>query len=758
MSCFLVIAALLLYQLVDIQLIHYENYQSQVIEQYTTEKTVSAKRGTIYDRNMKRLAVSATVERVFVSPRDVPDMTVGEYIEKCVDDANAGSKERLRARMEAAFSDKAITVSEDIANDLSRILGADKSDILMKLAKKNRADETIQNRVELELTERIREIMAEKKYERFIHFSEQTKRYYPYGNLASHLIGFTNSSGEGVLGVEAYYENYLKGVPGKVLTAKNGVGGDLSFKYEDYVEARDGDHLQLTIDWNVQHILEKYLENAFAESHPNNRVCGIVMDVKTAEILAASTKPDYDLNDPYTLDADSQALYDAFTGTDEEKATYRQDLLYSLWKDKNVAETYEPGSTFKIITAAMCLEEGVAKTSDTFYCSGSITVPYTTETINCHNLNGHGSETFEEALWNSCNPVFVTVSSRLGRDLFTRYYDAFGYTGRTGVDLTGETDNYFFPNFTIMDLAVSSFGQNFKITPLSHLTAICAALNGGYLMTPHVLKAVVDTDGNVLDSYEPTIRRQVISEETSATLRTYLRGNVEYGGAKNAYVQGYSVGAKTGTSVKTEIRSQTGETIYISSTVAFAPVEDPQIALLVAVDGLTQNQSFYGGTVAAPIASDILTEILPYLGVEAQYSQDDVDAIGQVLPNFTYKSTGDAGVTLKDMGYTYRIVGTGSTVRAQVPAAGTHLAAGGQVVLYTDTSYPEASVSVPSVLGLSASAASQALANNGLNIEIVDSTLTQAAGATATTQSPGEGAMVPRGTIVSVTFRHDEGW
>lgn len=755
---FLLIAAGLLYRLADIQLVHYEYYQSGVIDQYTVETKISAKRGTIYDCNMKTLAVSATVERVFVSPRDVPQMTVAEYIDNKVDAANTGKKEALRAKLDAAFADKSITVAEDIANELSTILGADKNDILLKLAKTTRADETIQRRVELELTDRLRAVMEVKEYAKYIHFAEETKRYYPYGTLASHIVGFTDYNDSGVLGVEAYYESYLRGVPGKVLTARNGVGDDLSFKYQTYVDAEDGTNLMLTVDWSVQHILEKYLQSAFEENRPNNRVCGIVMDVKTGAILGMSTKPDYDLNDPYTLDATSQAAYDAFVGTDEEKNSKKQELLYELWKDKSIAETYEPGSTFKILTASMCLEEGVAKTSDTFYCGGSITVPYTKEVINCHRTTGHGSLTFEEGLWQSCNPVFITVSSRLGRELFHRYYDAFGYTRRTGVDLTGETDNYFFSSFSILDLAVSSFGQNFKVTPLSHLSAICAALNGGYLVTPHVLKATVDAEGNVLESYETSVRRQVISEETSATLRGYLKGAVEYGGAKNAYVQGYSVGAKTGTSVKTEIQVQTGVTNYISSAVSFAPAEDPQVAMIVIVDGLTANQSFYGGTVAAPITSDVFTEILPILGVDAQYSAEEVETKGTSVPNLLYNNTGDAGVKLKDLGFTYRIVGTGVTVRAQVPAAGAFLTAGGQVVLYTDTAQPAAEVAVPKVLGLSASAASQALTNEGLNIHIVDSTLTQAAGAKAVTQSPGEGAMVPRGTIVSVTFRHDEGW
>ncbi|MBQ2731235.1 MAG: PASTA domain-containing protein [Clostridia bacterium] len=756
---FLLVAAFLIYRLADIQLVHFEEYQSGVIDQYTTETTLSAKRGNIYDRNMMTLAVSATVERVFVSPDTVPEMTVAEYIENKVDAiSDSKKKAEKRQKLEAAFENKTITVAEDIANELSTILGVERADILTKLAKKHRKDETIQNRVELEVTDRIREVMEKKEYAKYIHFAEQTKRYYPYGTLASHLIGFTNSEETGIYGVEAYYENRLKGIPGKVLTAQNALGDDMSFKHETYVEAKDGDNLLLTVDWTVQHILEKYLQSAFEENRPDSRVCGIVMDVNNGEILGMSTKPDFDLNSPYTLDATSQEIYEAFEGTEEEKAEEKQRLLYGLWKDKNVAEIYEPGSTFKIITAAMCLEEGVVKTSDQFYCPGSVVVPYTDQRINCHKLEGHGSETFEEGLWNSCNPVFVTVSSRLGRDLFYKYYEAFGYAARSGIDVTGEATNYFFPNFSIMDLAVSSFGQNFKVTPVSHLSAVCAAVNGGYLVTPHVLKGVVDDDGNLLESYDTTARCQVISSQTSETLRNYLRGGVEYGGAKNAYVQGYTVGAKTGTSVKTEIKAQTGETFYIASTVAFAPVENPQVAVLVVVDGLTVNQSFYGGTVAAPIASDILTEVLPYLGVEAQYSDDDVDAIGHSLPNLRGYNVDDAGVKLKDLGYTFRIVGTGYNVRAQVPAAGDYLATGGQVVLYTDTTEPEATVTVPSVIGLSASSAAELLANNGLNIEIVDSTMTQAAGAQAVSQSPGEGALVPRGTVVAVTFRHEEGW
>ena len=412
LALFVLCALLMAVRLFYLQIIQFDQYQSNTVNQYMKETVIQAKRGTIFDRNMKQLAVSTTVERVFVSPNTIPNATVADYVESLVEKIkNADGKKAERARLLSLFSDSSITVAQDIANELSAYLEVEKSFVLEKIAKTHRADETIKNKVELTLTAEIKKMVSAKKYTNMIHFAEQSKRYYQWGSLASHVIGFTGTDGYGLSGVEAYYNTLLTGENGKIIAAQDAVGNDMNTKYESYIDAVDGTDIMLTIDWTCQSILEKYMEEALAESQAQNRVAAIAMDVKTGEILGMCTKPDFDLNDPYTLDQISEALWDAFVGSEEEKKAEKVRLLNELWKNKAVTELYEPGSTFKIITSAMVLEENLVTSTERYNCVGHISIPGLSTPIHCHKRSGHGSLDFEGALGFSCNPFFVVMST-----------------------------------------------------------------------------------------------------------------------------------------------------------------------------------------------------------------------------------------------------------------------------------------------------------------------------------------------------------
>lgn len=753
---FLLCAAVLIGRLFYLQIINFDKYQSDTINQYTKETVIQAKRGTIYDRNMKPLAISTTVERVFVSPNTVPTQTVADYVEACVAKINDRDEQNEeRARLLTLYENTSLTVSQDIAKLLNEHLGVEESYVLERLAKTHRADETIKKQVDLEITAVLKQVVAEKNYSVFIHFAEESKRYYPYNELASHIIGFCGTDNYGLSGVEAYYNELLSGENGKIVSAKDAGGNDMSTKYESYIDAVDGSDILLTVDWTVQGILEKYLDQALDDSQARNRVCGIVMDVNTGEILGMATKPDFNLNDPYVLDALSEALLDGFEGSEEERKQLKSDLLNELWKNKSVTELYEPGSTFKIITSAMVLEENLVTANENFYCSGYIRIPGLSSPIHCHKLSGHGNLTFEGALGYSCNPFFVVMSQRLGKEDFYKYYKAFGYTEKTGVDIYGEAGNLFFnlDSYSSVDAAVAAFGENFKVTPISHLRAICAVANGGWLVTPHVLKATLDAEGNVIRNFDTEAKRQVVSTDNCEVLWEYLYRSVEDGGNRNAAVPGYKVAAKTGTSTKE--KSTEEEKFYVGSCIAFAPADKPEVAVVVIVDEPVGN--YYGSIVAAPYVSKILGEVLPYLGIEPQYTQEERETLSVNLADYTGKSATFAVSNLQGKGFEVNVIGSGSNVVAQSPAAGVKLSSGGVVNLYTESGLMQESVSVPNIVGLSAQMANQTLINYGLNIEFVSGTLSGYEGALAVKQSIEPQTMVAPGTVISVEFRHFEG-
>lgn len=736
----LVLAARLCY----IMLIDNERYEDGAFNQYTTEMSITPKRGTIYDRNMKALAVSATVETVCISPNEI--LTIRDRNQNKVEENQKTDKdlEEIARR------------KEYIASGLSVILDVDRALIEKKMLNTKSKYEIIKKNVERELADTLRAYLKEHKLEGFVYFEESTKRYYPDGNLASHVIGFTNYDNVGIYGVEAFYENYLKGSAGKIITAQNGKGGDMPFKYESYIGAQNGTNVVLTIDWSIQYFLEKALNTALEETKARNRVMGIVMDVNSGEILGMSVKPDMDLNDPYTLDTASQALLDAFEGSDEDRAALRRDLLESLWKNKTVTEPYEPGSTFKIITSGMALEEGVVHRDDSFDCTGKIRVGGWT--INCHHREGHGHQNFEQGLQNSCNPVFVQVSERIGQSKFMDYFESFGFMQKTGVDLPGEVTSIYHTreNFNQTELAVYSFGQTFKVTPLQQVCAVSAVANGGKLMKPHIVKELVDDDGNVVESFEPEVVRQVLTEQTCKEVMTYLQNGINIGSTKNANVEGYSIGAKTGTSQKRDkVNPVSGnKDLYIASCVAFAPVEDPQIAVIVAID--EPVGAYYGGTIAAPVVSSILSDVLPYLNVEKKTAEADSKNARLTVGDYRGLSLDKAEENITNDTLKFKVIGNGKTVSEQFPHPGYMVENGGIVILYTGDSTPEKTSTVPSVIGQSASSANKSLVNAHLNILYDGAHNSNVSGALAVKQSPEAGTLVEPGTIVTVEFRHTD--
>ncbi len=728
MLVFVLLAVLLGARLWYLQMVEADKYKTGAYEQYTTEISISPKRGTIYDRNMTPLAVSATVETVFISPYEIAGQNENKKPEDMVDIAATKIK---------------------IADFLSELLEVDRSMILTRMEKTRSQYQIIKKKVDRDICDQIRVFIDENDIVG-IHLEEDIKRFYPYGSLASHVIGFTNSDNVGILGVESFYESYLKGSSGKIVTAKNAKGKDMPFKYESYIEAENGTGVVLTIDWQIQSILEKNLEIALRDNKAQNRVFGIVMDVNTAEILAMSTKPDYDLNDPYTLDELSQAKSDSFVGTEEEKKAYNKELLEGLWKNKVITETYEPGSTFKLVTGAMALEENVVSESDTFYCSGVKMVGGWP--IHCHKHGGHGSENFEQGLQNSCNPVFMDLAERIGKDSFYKYFEAYGFTEKTGIDLAGEVSSIYHTDidlFNQTELATYSFGQTFRVTPMQQICGVAAVANGGNLLKPHVVKALVDDQGNVVKSYDTEVVRRVNSEETSKKLMTYLMNGINVGSTKNAYVKGYKIAAKTGTSQKRDMEG----THYIGSCVAFAPADDPQIAILVGIDE-PSNGDYYGGVIAAPIVSAVLTDVLPYLNIEPSLTKEEAETLDVSVPDYRGYSVANAKESATGLGFSVKVIGKGETVTEQLPRYGGKIPQGGVVVLYTDDATPSESVTVPDLTNYSPSAVNRTLVNLGLNVRMVGAYREDVSGAIAVKQSHDPGTLVAPGTVIEVEFRH----
>ena len=585
-----------------------------------------------------------------------------------------------------------------------------------------------------------------------IHFVETATRVYPFSTLASHVLGFCGTDG-GLYGLEYQYDSILKGISGKIVHAENGVGGEMPYDYETYIDAKNGANLVTTLDYKIQGILEKYLEQAAIESGCESRACGIIMNPKTGEIYAMATYPSFDLNNPHTL----PSYYDS--AVEEYKLLYGEDtieckekisaLLLSTWNNKCVTDTYEPGSTAKILTTSIAIEEGVSATTEMFYCSGSYRVKGWNQPIKCHKTSGHGSVSFAVALQQSCNPVMMNLAERIGISTFSAYFSAFGLSEKTWIDLPGEASPIFKQEneLSTVDLAVYSFGQRYNVTALELATAVAAVANGGTLVTPHLIKAVLDDNGNTLASFGTTEVRQVISEETAAIISEVLADGVaNNGGAKNAYVMGYSVAAKTGTSEK-----GTGDD-RICSTIAYAPSYDPEVLCLLVVDEPTKG-SIYGSTVAAPYVSKILSEVLPYMGIEPKYTDAELAKMNITVGNYRGLSLDAAKTMISEKGLSYEIVGNGTSVVAQVPAANSKMSQnGGRIILYTESDTPSATAIVPDVTGLTAEQANKKLTDAGLNVKISGTTMGE--GTVVYSQSLPMGTVTPKGTVIEIELRY----
>ncbi len=770
LAVFIVMWIALCAVLFNIQILSYEEYQEKVINQITKETEVTSERGEIYDANMNLLAANKTVWLIFISPQDIIDAMASDFsmYALATEDGshNIGAIGYLGALHEASglyiYTDadgvsSSYTMDKLIAKGLSEILDVEYTKIMDLTKKKNRYYEVVKKNVDKEEADLVREFIDKYGLEEQIYLSASTKRYYPGGTLACHVVGFVNSDGDGVYGLESYYNDVLKGSSGSYITATDGKGNDLPDSYESYLSDQDGYNIITTIDSYIQYELENVLEETMTVNAAANRVAGIVMDVNTGGILAMATVGGYDLNQPYELTEYYQAALDA-SGYSPDSEEYKKefyDQLYTMWNNKAVTELYEPGSTFKIITTAMSLELGVGKLSDHFTCNGRIKVEGYSDPIKCHKLSGHGDLDFKTALQQSCNPAFVTIGMRIGRENFYNYFKMFGYGSKSGVDLPGEATTIYhnYKDFSNVSLAVYSFGQTFKVTPVQHLSAIAAVANGGYLVTPHLLDEVIDDDGNVIDSYDVSSKRQILSEATCKTLAMILEDGVSgNGGAKNAYVAGYAVAAKTGTSQK---RDEADESLRVGSCVAYAPADDPQIAVLILVDEPSAGSS-YGSVVAAPYVSKLLSYVLPYLGFEPQYTEDEAASVESAVSDYKGLTLTTAVSLLDKNGYDYTIVGDGASVTGQWPASGTIVSElSKKIVIYTNGEEPEATVKVPDVVGKSAEAANRLVINENLNIRIDGAAnYTSGSGATVISQYPVAGTVVPEGTVITLEFMH----
>ncbi len=713
------------------QILRGEEMSTAALDQSLRSTTLSAMRGTIYDATGKVLAQSASVWTVVLEPA-----YFSEY-----DDPEAARR--------------------TVASGLAAILDMDEEEVYER-TQGNSYFVYLKRRVETSIRDQINEFLEAEGISSGVRLIEDYKRYYPYGTVASTVLGFTGTDGQGLEGLELQYDTQLRGTAGRLISSQNALGTDMPFEYEQYVEAQDGNNLVLTIDETVQSILEKYLAEGVDQFNVKNGAVAIMMDVDTGAILGLASTPTYDPNDPFTIyDQDLQAEIDALSGDEQDQAFNAAQL--KQWRNKAVSDTYIPGSVYKMCVYAMGLEEGVVTEQSTFTCDGSIQVEGYEDPISCWKHTGHGLETFREGLYNSCNPWAIHVGQLLGGQTFAKYREAFGFTESTGIDLPGEAVTIYHSVESLVntpsDLAVESFGQNFTITPLHMITAACAIANGGYLVTPHVVDRVVDQDGNIVETADTSYRRQVVSQETCDTIISILQENVDHGTATGGYVAGYRICGKTGTSEKVdkwnEDRSKPME--YIASFCGFAPAEDPQYALLVFFDEPDDdtNGGYNGGNaVAGPYFAKMMEEILPYLGVEAQYNEEEYANLDTTAPNVTGMTLEQAYAELEEAGLSYTVIGDESdssiTVSAQVPEAGGAVPKEGQVVLYT-SGYDEAStyVTVPSFLGYDVTNASYLASINGLQISVSGSS---SSSATVTSQSVAEGEQVQQGTVITLTF------
>ena len=691
--------------------------QESAVDLQLADTTVSAKRGTIYDANGNVLAESASVWQVVMSPVNFKN-----------------DKQRQAA-----------------AKGLSEIFDLEYNDVLDD-TKQQSHYVVVKRRIESDEREKVLELIDTLKKDYscsgVIQLLDDYKRYYPKNSLASSVIGFTGSDDQGLEGIEYEYDSYLSGTPGRIITAQNARGTDMPFRYEQNVESEDGNNVYLTIDETIQSICEKYMQKGVEDNNVLNKGVCIAMDVNTGAILAMVTTDGYDLNNPYELSAKEKKKIKSTAKSKQAEA--ESAALSAMWRNKAVADTYMPGSVFKMCVASAALEENLVNEKTSFTCTGSISVEG--ETIHCSNISGHGTQNFVEVISNSCNPAFIQIGQMLGAGKFRQYYQGFGFSDKTGIDLPGEAEDSFWKEGKMggVDLAVASFGQNFTITPIQMITACAAVSNGGYVVQPHVVSKITDSKGNVIKTVDKKVKRQVISDDTSKKMNEYLEYNTERQGAAAGYISGYKVAGKTGTTEKrgvTKFESSFSED-YISSFCGYAPADDPQIAMLVFFD-TPDGDAYYGSQVSSPVFINIMSEVLPYLDVKTSYTDEELGYVDASAGDYTGVSVDEAKTAVEADGFTATVKGNGSTVISQIPTVSSGLQKGGSIVLYTDSDCQSETVSVPSLIGLSPDEVNDVASAYGLNVSFSGATTSSG---TSSSQNVEAGTSVSPGTVITVSF------
>ena len=709
-----VMFVLLFFRLFDLQITRHEELQGKAVNQQTRRTVVTANRGTIYDAGGNILAISSSAETIILSPLE---------IDNAVNDTE----------------DPVSWTKESLAAGLAEILGKDASAIRKRMDNVKSQYEVIQLRADEDTAAKVRSYVDENKIAG-VHLVADTKRYYPYGSLAAQVIGFVGDENTGLYGLEAYYEKELEGQRGLVISSKDQAENDMLYTYEQYFAAKNGSDLTLTLDTTIQYYLEKGIESMVDKFSAANGASGIVMDAKTGGILAMASYPNYDLNDFLTVS--DQTLQERIERGESTVA----DMQLLQWRNKALNDTYEPGSTFKILTLSAALEEGVVDKTTTVNCGGSVSI--SGYTIHCSNKNGHGLQTLVQSVGNSCNPAFINYGLRIGSEKFYEYMRSFGLMNTTGIDLGGEAVGVFAADssFTQLDLACYAFGQNFTVTPLALISAQAACVNGGYLHTPYLVERITDSDGNVTYRHDDTPVRQVISEQTSATVRECLEYVVASGTGKNGQVAGYRIGGKTGTADK----GQTGDVVV--SFLCFAPADDPQVIMLITMDTPSRATGTYvsGGNMVAPTASTVMAEILPYLGVEPSYSAEELLGMDTTVPNVIGMSVEEAKAKLKDRALSYKIVGDGETITDQTPTGGAIIPGKSSVILYAGEEKSTGKCVVPHLIGKTPSEANTTATAAGLLIRFSGTTGSESSSVRVLSQSIDEGTEVEAGTVITV--------
>ena len=778
----------LFWKLYDLQINRHDELKAEAVSQQTDSMVISASRGTVYDKNGEIMAISYSTETIYIDPRAIESFV--ESQETAIEEAAKKAAEEGEAYTAPEVLDQAY-----IARGLSRILEVDEETILGYMEKTYSQYEVVKKKVDQDVADEVRRfingeiddegnqltmvnedgntVLISNPSRRptslqGIHLAADTKRLYPFGSLAGNVIGFVNAQGVGAYGLEASYDEVLTGSTGLTVTPTNVNGTPLLFSGgEQFYDAENGSSLVLTLDTNVQYALEKGLESMLDKYDAANGGTGIVMDVNTGAIVAMASYPNYDPGDfsaIYTeelqaeLDAalaeiqQNRSTYETEEAYNQALADARATVQFKQWRNKCYQDTYEPGSTFKPITLATALEEGVVNMNTTFTCTGSIHVEGWGKPINCSKRAGHGTQTLKVATGNSCNPAFVTMGLKIGTEAYYKYLKSFGLMETTGIDLPAEAEGIFANedsfNSNVVSLAAYSFGQTFNVTPLELIRAQAATINGGYLYTPYLVEQVLDDEGNILSQHETTAVRQVISEETSAKVRECLEWVVSDGGGRNGQVTGYRIGGKTGTADKT------GTKDVVVSFMCFAPADDPQYIMLLTMDtpSRTTGTAVFGGTMVAPVASQIMSEILPLLGVEPDYTAEELVGADTTVPNLVGQTREAAEERLADLGFTFRTVGDGDTVTDQTPAGGAIVPGNASIILYLGQEKPDTPCTVPNVVGKSASEANKAITNAGLIMKVTGTTTASSGNVYAITQSLPAGTEVAAGTVVTVQF------